>query len=117
MAADETDFSTIATRVRNDVNVVIFATQTASAAQALSQQLLAQGKRATVFGTDGAYSPSQYKPRRGYVSLFANDLHFVPAARSTVAAYNRFSNKGLRDIRPAAYMATGSMPIDPEVVR
>jgi branched-chain amino acid transport system substrate-binding protein len=107
VAADETDFSTIATKIRNDVQAVIFATQTASAAHALSQQLLAQGKRAPVFGTDGAYSPSQYKPRLGYVSSFANDLHFVPAARATVAAYNRFSkNKTFGTFGPPSYMAT-----------
>jgi branched-chain amino acid transport system substrate-binding protein len=107
VAADETDFSTIATNVASDATVVVFATQTASAAQALSQQLLAQGKRAAVFGTDGAYSPSQYKPRLGYVSSFANDLHFVKTARALVVSYNRFSkNKTFGTFGPPAYMAT-----------
>ena len=107
VAATTTDFSTIATRVASDVSVVVFATQTASAAQALSDQLLAQGKRAVVFGTDGAYSPDQYKPRNGYVSSFANDLHFVPSARALVTQYNRFSNnKTFGTFGPPAYMAT-----------
>jgi branched-chain amino acid transport system substrate-binding protein len=106
VAADETDFSTIATTVASDVSVVVFATQTASAAQALSDQLLAQGKRAAVFGTDGAYSPSQYKPRLGYVSSFANDLHFIKSAAAVVRAYNKFSkNKTFGTFGPPAYMA------------
>jgi branched-chain amino acid transport system substrate-binding protein len=106
-AATTTDFSTIATRVAADADVVVFATQTASAAQALSEQLLAQGKRAVVFGTDGAYSPSQYKPRNGYVSSFANDLHFVASARALVRQYNTFSrNKTFGTFGPPSYMAT-----------
>ena len=58
---------------------MVFATA-ASAANTLSNQLREQGKKAVVFGTDGAYSPSQYKPRNGYVSVFARDLHFVERA-------------------------------------
>lgn len=107
VAPDQTDFSTIVTRMPGNTDVAIFATQTASAAHTLSQQLREQGKKAIVFGTDGAYSPSQYKPVLGYVSSFANDLHFVPAAASVVRAYNRFSNnKTFGTFGPPTYMAT-----------
>lgn len=107
VAPDQTDFSTIVTRMPGNTDVAIFATQTASAAHTLSQQLREQGKKAVVFGTDGAYSPSQYKPVLGYVSSFANDLHFVPAAASVVRAYNRFSkNKTFGTFGPPTYMAT-----------
>jgi branched-chain amino acid transport system substrate-binding protein len=106
VAADETDFSSVVANVPNDADVVVFATQTASAAQTLSQQLREQGKRAIVFGTDGAYSPSQYKPNNGYVSSFANDLHFIQSAQSLVRAYNRFSkNKAFGTFGPPSYMA------------
>jgi branched-chain amino acid transport system substrate-binding protein len=106
VAADETDFSTIVTNVPDDANIVVFATQTASAANTLSQQLIEQGKRALVFGTDGAYSPSQYKPRRGYVSSFANDLNLVGTARSLVNGYKRFSRgKTFGTFGPPTYMA------------
>jgi branched-chain amino acid transport system substrate-binding protein len=106
VAATDTDFSSVVTNIGNDVNAVVFATQTASAAQALSQQLLEQGKRAPVFGTDGAYSPSQYKPRLGYVSSFANDLHFVRTGASLIRQYNAFSkNKTFGTFGPPSYMA------------
>lgn len=106
VAADETDFSSIVANVGDDVDVVVFATQTASAAQTLSQQLREQGKRAVVFGTDGAYSPTQYKPRLGYVSSFANDLRFLPSARAIVREYNRFSrNRAFGTFGPPSYMA------------
>jgi branched-chain amino acid transport system substrate-binding protein len=106
VAADETDFSSIVANVGNNVDVVVFATQTASAAQTLSQQLREQGKRAIVFGTDGAYSPTQFKPNSGFVSSFANDLRFLASARSIVRAYNRFSrNKAFGTFGPPSYMA------------
>jgi branched-chain amino acid transport system substrate-binding protein len=107
VAADDTDFSSIVANVGSNVNVVVFATQVATAANTLSNQLREQGKRAIVFGTDGAYSPSQYKPRNGYVSVFAPDLNLDPRARAIVRAYNRFSNnRDFGAFGPATYMAT-----------
>ncbi len=106
VSADDTDFSSIVANVGNDVDVVVFATQVASAANTLSNQLREQGKKAVVFGTDGAYSPSQYKPRNGYVSIFAKDLHFVSSARSLVREYNRYSkNKTFGAFGPPTYLA------------
>jgi branched-chain amino acid transport system substrate-binding protein len=106
VAADETDFSSIVANVSGDADIVVFATQTASAANTLSNQLREQGKQALVFGTDGAYSPTQYKPRSGYVSSFANDLRFLPAARRIVREYNRFSrNRAFGTFGPPSYMA------------
>ena len=106
VAATDTDFSSIVTNISGSTDVVVFATQTASQAQTLSQQLREQGKKAIVFGTDGVYSPSQYKPRTGYVSVFAVDLHFEKSARATVAAYNKYSgNKTFGGFGPPSYMA------------
>jgi branched-chain amino acid transport system substrate-binding protein len=106
VSADDTDFSSIVANIDSDVNVVVFATQTASAANTLSNQLREQGKRAVVFGTDGAYSPTEFKPRTGYVSSFAPDLHSVPSARALVRAYNRFSkNRPFGTFGPPTYMA------------
>ena len=73
------------------MTVVVFATQVATAANTLSNQLREQGKKAIVFGTDGAYSPSQFKPRSGYVSVFAPDPHSDPGARRLIREYNRYS--------------------------
>lgn len=106
VAADLTDFSTIVTKISSDTKVVVFATQTASAANTLSQQLLEQGKKAVVFGTDGAYSPTQNKPKKGYVSSFANDLNFLPGSKKIVADYKAFSKgKAFGTFGPPSYMA------------
>ena len=106
VSADDTDFSSIVANVGNEIDVVVFATQVASAANTLSNQLREQGKKAIVFGTDGAYSPSQFKPRNGYVSVFAPDLHFDRKARALVREYNRFSkNRSFGSFGPATYLA------------
>ncbi|HJR94814.1 MAG TPA: branched-chain amino acid ABC transporter substrate-binding protein [Gaiellaceae bacterium] len=106
VSADDTDFSSIVANIGSDVDVVIFATQVATAANTLSNQLREQGKKAIVFGTDGAYSPSQFKPRSGYVSVFAPDLHFDPKARAIVREYRRFVSKDTSGaFGPATYMA------------
>jgi branched-chain amino acid transport system substrate-binding protein len=107
IAATDTDFSSIVTNVPNDAQVVVFATQTPAAAQTLSNQLREQGKRAVVLGTDGAYSPSQYKPRLGYVSSFAPDIRLVRGGPAIVRAYNSFSkNRTFGTFGPPSYMAT-----------
>jgi branched-chain amino acid transport system substrate-binding protein len=107
VAATDTDFSSIVTNVPNDAQVVVFATQTPAAAQTLSNQLREQGKRAVVLGTDGAYSPAQYKPRLGYVSSFAPDIRLVRGGAAVVKAYNAFSkNKTFGTFGPPSYMAT-----------
>ena len=106
VSVDDTDFSSIVANVGNNVNVVVFATQNASSANTLSNQLREQGKKAVVFGTDGAYSPAQYKPRLGYVSVFAPDLHFDPKAKALIREYNRYSkNRTFGSFGPATYMA------------
>jgi len=106
VSADDTDFSSIVTNVGSNVNVVVFATQVASAANTLSNQLREQGKKAIVFGTDGAYSPSQFKPRSGYVSVFAPDLHFDAKARAIIRQYRAFVKKDVSGaFGPATYMA------------
>lgn len=106
VSADDTDFSSVVANVGNNVSVVVFATQVATAANTLSNQLREQGKKAIVFGSDGAYSPSQFKPKSGYVSVFAPDLHFDPKARAIVAEYGKFVNKDTSGaFGPATYMA------------
>lgn len=107
VAATDTDFSSLVTNIGNDVQVVVFATQTASAAQTMAQQLREQGKRAVVFGTDGAFSPTQFKPRLGYVSSFAPDLKLIASGRALVRQYATFSKgKTFGTFGPPTYMAT-----------
>ena len=104
--ADQKDYSTTVTRVPANAKAAILPWQQPPDAQTFANQLRLQGKRAYVFGTDGTYAPEQFHPTSAYVSAFANDLHFVKAAKPIVAAYNRFShNKAFGTFGPPSYMA------------
>jgi ABC-type branched-subunit amino acid transport system substrate-binding protein len=60
-----------------------------------------------VFGTDGAYAPTQYRPRQGYVSSFAPDIKLLRGSRAIVREYNRFSrNRAFGTFGPPTYMAS-----------
>jgi branched-chain amino acid transport system substrate-binding protein len=102
----ETDFSSIVTNVSSSTRVVVFATQTASYANTLANQLREQGKNAVVLGTDGAFSPSEFKPRLGYVSSFAPDIRNIRADRALVAGYAKFApGKSWGTFGPPTYLA------------
>jgi branched-chain amino acid transport system substrate-binding protein len=106
VANTETDFSSIVTNVSSSTRVVVFATQTASYANTLANQLREQGKRAVVLGTDGAFSPSEFKPRLGYVSSFAPDIRNIRADRALVAGYAKFApGKTWGTFGPPTYLA------------
>lgn len=102
----ETDFSPIVSKVGSDVQIVFTPWQEATAAQTVSQQLLQQGKRAIVFGTDGTYDPGHFRPLNGYVSTFAPDIHGIAADKALIKAYTRYSHKTFGTFGPPAYMAT-----------
>ena len=106
VSADEEDLSSIAADVAGNVDIVVFATQEPAAANSLSHELREQEKQAIVFGTDGAYAPSRFIPRSGYVSVFSPDLHFSARARSIVREYDRYSrNRTFTVLGPPTYMA------------
>ena len=74
ISVNTTDFSSLVTRVPSDADIVFFPTQQPADAQTFAQQLLEQGKKAKVFGGDGANSPDQFKVAGSYVSNFAPDI-------------------------------------------
>jgi branched-chain amino acid transport system substrate-binding protein len=103
---DQKDYSTTVTRVPSSTKIVVLPWQQPPDAQTFANQLRLQGKQALPFGTDGTYSPDQYKPVNGYSSSFANDLHFVKSAQPIVRAYNKFShNKTFGTFGPPSYMS------------
>lgn len=104
--AKETDFSPQATKTASDTDIVFTPWQVATSAQTLSQQLLQQGKKAKVFGTDGTFDPSHFKPQNGYVSSFAPDVHGLKSAKTVVAQYTANFHKSFGTFGPPSYTAT-----------
>ena len=105
-----TDFSSLATRVPNDADYVVLAWQTASKAQTFAQQLLQQGKRAVVFGTDGLFQPGQFRLDNSYISAFAPDIRNIPASRSFVTGFTKaFPGINFGTFGPPTFAATRAM--------
>jgi ABC-type branched-subunit amino acid transport system substrate-binding protein len=84
-----TDFSSLVTKVPSDANVVFFPSQQPEDAQTFGQQLLEQGKKATLFGGDGTNSPDKFKLTGSYVSNFAPDISGFAYNTALIAGWKK----------------------------
>jgi branched-chain amino acid transport system substrate-binding protein len=101
----QTDFSSLVSKVNADTGVVILPWQVAANAQQLGQNLAEQHKNAVIFGTDGLYSPDQFKIPGSFVSSFAPDITSIPADAAIVkTAKEKFGSFGT--FGPPVYAAT-----------
>ena len=101
-----TDFSSLVTRVPSDTDVVFFPTQQPADAQTFGQQLLEQGKRAKMFGGDGANAPSLFKLNGSYVSNFAPDISGIASSKALINGWKKDNpNAELGSFGPPAYLA------------
>ena len=101
-SVNTTDFSSLVTRVPNDADFVFFPTQQPPDAQTFGQQLLEQGKRAKVFGGDGANNPAQFKLAGSYVSNFAPDISGIASSKALLDGWKRANPSATaRLVRPA----------------
>jgi branched-chain amino acid transport system substrate-binding protein len=74
VSQDQTDFSALVSAVADDTDVVFLPWQVAANAQLFGNQLAEQGKDAVIFGSDGLFSPDDFKIAGSYVSSFAPDI-------------------------------------------
>lgn len=106
-SVNTTDFSSLVTRVPSDADIVFFPTQQPPDAQTFGQQLLEQGKRAKVFGGDGANAPSQFKLNGSYVSNFAPDISGIASSKRLIDGWQKANPRAeLGSFGPPAYLAT-----------
>jgi branched-chain amino acid transport system substrate-binding protein len=101
----QTDFSSLVSKVTADTGVVVLPWQVAANAQQFGENLKEQKKSAVIFGTDGLYSPDQFKIPGSYVSSFAPDINGIPGdeeiAKIAKEKYGSFGTFG-----PGTYAAT-----------
>lgn len=101
----QTDFSSLVSKVTPDTGVVILPWQVAANAQQLGENLKEQNKNAIIVGTDGLYSPDQFKIPGSYVSSFAPDITGMPGNEEIVkVATKKFGSFGT--FGPGTYAAT-----------
>lgn len=84
---DATDFSALVSRIGADTDVVFLPWQIAANAQLFGRQMAEQRKDATLFGSDGLFSPDDFSIEGSYVSSFAPDITQVPDAAEVVKAF------------------------------
>jgi branched-chain amino acid transport system substrate-binding protein len=107
VSQDQTDFSGLVSAVADDTDVVFLPWQVAANAQLFGNQLAEQGKDAVIFGSDGLFSPDDFKIAGSYVSSFAPDITGLddPAIQELATAfeeeYGDFGTFG-----PPTYAAT-----------
>jgi len=101
------DYSSYVTKVPNDADVVFFPTQQPPAAQTFAEQLVEQGKKATMFSGDGSDTPAQYNKPGGYVSNFAPDITGIASDKAVIAAWKKDNpGKQVGSFGPPTYGAT-----------
>jgi len=99
-----TDFSSLVTKVPSDANVVFLPWQVAANGQLFADQMLEQGKKAKVFGSDGLDS-GDFTASGAYVSSFARDIHGLPGTAAIIAGYNKKYGKKWSTFGPPSYMS------------
>jgi branched-chain amino acid transport system substrate-binding protein len=89
VSIDQSDFSSLVTKIPGDTDVVFAPFQQPPKVQTLAQQLVEQGKRAVVFGTDGANDPDSFNFPGSYVSNFAGPIDQYPYNKPIIDAWRR----------------------------
>jgi len=99
-----TDYSSLISKIGNDVDLVYLVWLTAGPPNQFGQQMQEQGKKTTIF-IPGLYG--QFKlPQGGYTSSFAPDIHLLPSRAALVAAFNKAVGSSWGSYGPPTYGAT-----------
>ncbi len=100
------DFSSLVSKVDRDADVVFLSWQTAASGQQFGQQMREQGKRNTLVGANGLYSPSQFTIEGAYVASFAPDIRSIETggAKRLADTYQQ-RNGNFGTFGPPSYVA------------
>ena len=89
VSVDQSDFSSLVTKVPSDTDVVFTPWQQPPKVQTFAQQLIEQGKRAKVFGGDGAADADKFNVAGSYVSNFAAPISNYPYNKAIIAGWQK----------------------------
>ena len=97
-----TDFSSLVSKIGDDVTHVYLPWQVAANAQIFGQQMKEQGKSAVIFGSDGLDS-GDFKIQGAYISAFAPDIRGIKGNAAFIKGYGK---KFVSNFGPPMYVAT-----------
>jgi len=104
VTVDQSDFSSIVTKIPSDTDVVFVPWQQPPKAQTFAQQMAEQGKKATIFGADSTNDPDKFKFPGAYVSNFAADISAFPYNKAIIAGWQKDNpNEKLGSFGPPTY--------------
>ena len=78
VSQSNTDYSALVSKIADDTDVVFLPWMLAANAQLFGDQMAEQGKTAAIFGTDGVFSPQDFKVEGSYLSSFSPDVQNNP---------------------------------------
>lgn len=87
ISQSQTDFSSVVSKIPGNAGLVLLDWQLAAKGQRFGKQMQEQGKKVTIFGTDGLFSPADFSIEGSYVSTFAPDIKAIPADAGIVKAF------------------------------
>lgn len=99
-----TDFSSLVSKIGDEVDVVYLPWQIAANGQIFGQQMKEQGKSAVIFGSDGLDS-GDFKIQGSYVSAFAPDIRGIKGNAAFIRGYGA---KFVSNFGPPIYVATNA---------
>jgi branched-chain amino acid transport system substrate-binding protein len=99
-----TDFSSLVSKIGDDIDVVYLPWQIAANAQIFGQQMKEQGKKAVIFGSDGVDS-GDFKIAGSYISAFAPDIRGIKGNAAFIRGYGK---KFVSNFGPPIYVATNA---------
>lgn len=106
VSIDQSDFSSLVTKIPGDTDVVFFPTQQPAKAQTFARQLIEQGKKAVVFSSDGAVSEDNFNVPGSLVSNFAGPVDQYKYNAPIIAAWKKDNpGKDLGPFGPPTYGA------------
>jgi branched-chain amino acid transport system substrate-binding protein len=96
-----TDFSSLVSKIGDDVDVVYLPWQIAANGQIFGQQMKEQGKKAVIFGSDGMDS-GDFNIAGSYISAFAPDIRGIKGNAAFIKGYGK---KFVSNFGPPIYVA------------
>jgi branched-chain amino acid transport system substrate-binding protein len=103
-----TDFSSLVSKISSDTDVVFLPWQVAANAQLFYQQMVEQGKKAKIFGSDGLDSGDFTAPGR-YISTFARDIRGLPGTAKVIREYEDRYGKNWGSFGPPSYVSVQAL--------
>jgi branched-chain amino acid transport system substrate-binding protein len=99
-----TDFSSLVSKISSDTDVVFLPWQVAANAQLFYRQMVEQGKKQPIFGSDGLDSGDFTAPGR-YISSFARDIRGLKGTAAVIREYEDRYGKNWGTFGPPSYVS------------